>query len=670
MVSSLPSSEALRALIAQIPVILFAMDSDGVITITEGGALHDIGRYPGDWVGRRAAELYRDRPEILAAMARALAGEAVALTVSLRGRIYDVRYVPNRAADGTISGITGLSIDVHARVLAEEAYRGLFEGASEGIFRLAPDGQALLVNPAMARLLGYERPAELLAQAPDFAIRLAANPSQHRELVALIHEQGAVSGYEVEVRRHDGELIWLVLNAHVVRDADGQTIRIEGRAEDITARKRAEMALAASEERFRLLIEGVQDYAIYMLDPEGHVASWNAGAARLKGYAAGEIIGRSFEQFYPPEEVTNGTPARLLREAAQTGRAQGEGWRVRRDGSRFWAHIVLTALRDERGVLRGFGKVTRDITELRATEAALRTSEAHFRGAFDHAAIGMALVAPDGRFLLVNHALCHLLGYTQEELLATTFHALTHPDDLASDVAQISALLEGRVNGYQMEKRYIRRDGRVIWTELSVSLVRALDGTPLHFLSQVQDIDARKLAEEQLRHQALHDTLTDLPNRALFFDRLGGALARRSRHEERLGVCFIDLDGFKRVNDRLGHAAGDTLLATIAERLRQVVRAGDTVARFGGDEFTVLLEGVIADTDAERLATRLIAAIEAPVTVDEQVAHVSASIGIALSLPVGDSAESLLAAADAAMYAAKLAGTGRWVMAQRDAPSS
>jgi diguanylate cyclase (GGDEF)-like protein/PAS domain S-box-containing protein len=339
---------------------------------------------------------------------------------------------------------------------------------------------------------------------------------------------------------------------------------------------------------------------------------------------------------------------------------------VRRDGSRFWAHIVLTAMRDERGVLRGFGKVTRDITELRATEAALRTSEEHFRGAFDHAAIGMALAALDGRFLRVNHALCQLLGYTQAELLATTFQAITHPDDLASDMAQVTALLQGAINDYQMEKRYLRRDGQVIWTQLSVSLVRALDGTPLHFLSQVQDIDARKLAEEQLLHQALHDPLTGLPNRGLFLDRLAGALMRRSRNEERLGVCFIDLDGFKGVNDRFGHAAGDTLLRTIAERLRQVVRAGDTVARFGGDEFTVLLEGVTAAAAAERLATRLIAAIERPVTLGERVAHVSASIGIALSLAAGDSAEALLAAADAAMYAAKMAGAGHWVVAQRD----
>ncbi|HEY8601121.1 MAG TPA: PAS domain S-box protein, partial [Thermomicrobiales bacterium] len=411
--SPFPSSEALRALIAQLPLALFAVDRDGVVLLAEGGALRDAGPLPGDSAAPPPAALSRDDPELREALARALAGEAVAATIALRGRTYDVRAAPIRDATGAIGGTVGLALDVTARALAEETYRGFFDGAAEGLFRLAPDGRVTLVNPALAQLLGYASAAELLALASDFATTLAADPAQQRDLAALLRDLGAVSGYELATRRRDGTPLWLALNAQVVRAADGRISGIAGRAEDITARKQAETALAASEERFRLLVDGVEDYAIYMLDPDGRVASWNAGAARLKGYAASEIIGHSFERFYPPEALASDKPGSLLREAVATGRAEDHGWRVRQDGRRFWAHVVLTALRDERGALRGFGTVTRDITELRETEAALRMSEEQFRRAFEDAAIGMTLVAPSGRLLRVNHALCRLLGYSE-----------------------------------------------------------------------------------------------------------------------------------------------------------------------------------------------------------------------------------------------------------------
>jgi diguanylate cyclase (GGDEF)-like protein/PAS domain S-box-containing protein len=329
--------------------------------------------------------------------------------------------------------------------------------------------------------------------------------------------------------------------------------------------------------------------------------------------------------------------------------------------------VTITALRDERGTLRGFAKVTRDSTARRETEAALRASEERYRRAFDDAAIGMALVGLDGRFLQVNPALCALLGRTAPDLLTRDFQSLTHSDDLDHALGLVRSALAGAISTYVLEKRYLRPDGRVVWAQVNVSVVRDEAGAPVHFLSQFQDIDARKVVEAQLRHQALHDQLTGLPNRALFLDRLVGALARRLRRDEQIGVCFLDLDGFKAVNDQRGHAAGDRLLAAIGERLRLTVRAGDTVARFGGDEFTVLLEGGIVAADVARLVPRLMAAIEEPILLDGREERVSASIGIALSPPVGDTAEALLAAADAAMYRAKELGRGCWIVADREA---
>ena len=257
--------------------------------------------------------------------------------------------------------------------------------------------------------------------------------------------------------------------------------------------KKAE-ALRAGEEQFRLMVEAVKDYALLMLDPDGYVASWNAGAERIKGYKAGEIIGEHFSCFYTPGDVAREHPAEILRIATEEGRYEEEGWRVRKDGSRFWAHVVITAMRDETGQLRGFAKVARDITEEKENEEVLRLSEERFTKAFEHAAIGMALVSPDGKWLKVNEALCHLVGYSARELIRKTFQEITHPEDLELDLAYVRQILDGKINTFRMEKRYFRKDGQIVWIHLGVSLVRDKENRPLYFISQIEDITEAKAA--------------------------------------------------------------------------------------------------------------------------------------------------------------------------------
>jgi PAS domain S-box-containing protein len=180
---------------------------------------------------------------------------------------------------------------------------------------------------------------------------------------------------EATLLRHDGARLPVELSLTSLRRG-GQVVGRVAVVRDISGRKHAEAALRASEERFRLLVEGVQDYAIYLLDPEGRIVTWNTGAERIKGYTAAEVLGRHFSQFFPPEEQARGTPVRLLAQAARDGHYVGEGWRVRQDGSRFWASVVITALREAEGRLRGFAKVTRDSTERRAAEQAREAANA------------------------------------------------------------------------------------------------------------------------------------------------------------------------------------------------------------------------------------------------------------------------------------------------------
>ena len=332
---------------------------------------------------------------------------------------------------------------------------------------------------------------------------------------------------------------WLCVMDNQPRDlTDEQTSSLRILAKraiaQIESRQKAARALHESEARYELLIQSVKDYAIYTLDPNGYVISWNEGAEKINGYQTDEIIGHHFSRFYAAEDIERGKPNRVLKLAAAAGRFEDEAWRVRKDGSRFWANSVVTALRDEIGQLKGFVKVTRDITE-------------------------------------------------------------------------------------------------------------------------------RKQTEEQLIHNAWHDTLTGLPNRALFMERLGREVRHAGRRQDHMfAVLFLDIDRFKVVNESLGHKVGDQLLKSMARRVAGCLDCTDTLARFGGDEFTILLEDIKDISDATRLASRIIKAVTAPFQLSGYEVFTSLSIGIALNSSGCAKPEDLLRDAEIAMFRAKTQGKARY----------
>jgi diguanylate cyclase (GGDEF)-like protein/PAS domain S-box-containing protein len=281
-----------------------------------------------------------------------------------------------------------------------------------------------------------------------------------------------------------------------------------------------------------------------------------------------------------------------------------------------------------------------------------------FGSAFDHAPIGMTLVSPAGRFQRVNSALCSILGREPDELMRLTFQELTHPDDLTHDRGFVQETLDGTRDGYQLRKRYLHADGRTIWAQLTVRLVRDAEGVPEHFIAHVEDITERKAFDDRLQYQATHDPLTGLPNRQLLFERLhevqstGGTSA----------VVFIDLDSFKAVNDSHGHAAGDLVLLETGRRLSHLLGDRDLVARVGGDEFVVMAPELDLP-GARQLAERVRRVLHQPFVVEGGlVARVSASVGVALGGPQDDVGE-VLRDADAAMYEAKGGGKDRTAVA-------
>jgi diguanylate cyclase (GGDEF)-like protein/PAS domain S-box-containing protein len=286
---------------------------------------------------------------------------------------------------------------------------------------------------------------------------------------------------------------------------------------------------------------------------------------------------------------------------------------------------------------------------------AISTSpKAYGHGTFDNAAIGMAVVSTDGSWLQVNEALCKLLGYSEQELRATSFQVLTHPDDLRHVQSYIQRVLEGYIQSHGQEKRYIHEQGHTVWVQWHVSLVKDSESGTKRLFFQVQDISDRKRAEEKLTQ----DTLTGLPNRARFYDLLKHRVARKDRN---CAVLLLDVDRFKLVNDSLGNASADQLLIQIAQRVKTCMRQGDVLARVGGDEFAVLLDDVSGEEEASSVATRIQQALAISFNLLGQEVYTTLSIGIALA-----SDSDMLRDAETAMHQAKARGKARYEVFGRD----
>ena len=296
-------------------------------------------------------------------------------------------------------------------------------------------------------------------------------------------------------------------------------------------RAAADVVLSESEERFRLLVDGVQEYAIFMLDPEGRVVTWNTGAQRIKGYRAEEIIGRYFSCFYPEEEIADGKPEEELHHAMTNGRCEDEGWRVRKDGSRFWARVVITALHDKAGRPRGFAKVTRDITEK-------RRGEEKFRQAVESAPNGMLMIDPEGKIVLVNTQTEKLFGYNREELLGQPVELLVperfrsrHPEYRSGFFARPQVRSMG--GGRELYGR--RKDGSEFPVEIGLNPIKTDEG--LLVLSAIVDITERKKAEEVLREseQRYHILAETMLHGVLHQDASGRIIALNPTAERILG---------------------------------------------------------------------------------------------------------------------------------------
>jgi diguanylate cyclase (GGDEF)-like protein/PAS domain S-box-containing protein len=406
------------------------------------------------------------------------------------------------------------------------------------------------------------------------------------------------------------------------------------------------------EELSRSILDSAHE-AFISMDENGRIVEWSWQAEREFGWSSAEALGRSLaETIIPEQNLSEYQPAiqRMLDGDRLIIGRRLELSAVRRNGTQFPVELSFSTLETSHGTR--FNVFVHDISERRSSEHALQEANQRFRSAFDDAAIGMAIVSPEGRWLRANRALSELTGYPQDQLVGMGFADITHPDDLPKDIHALQEMIDGQRDRFQTEKRYFHAEGHVIWCWLSTTIVRDSEGKPMYLLSQMQDISERKATEERLAHRASHDELTGLPNRGVLEDRMVLALNRQRRERKPIAVLYLDLDGFKRVNDTHGHDAGDYLLIAIAKRLTALVRPTDVVSRLGGDEFVILCEGM-DERGATQLAKRIVEVVPNPIEVEGSTLAVAPSVGIALSRDPGRRPGELLADADMAMYFAK-----------------
>jgi diguanylate cyclase (GGDEF)-like protein/PAS domain S-box-containing protein len=419
---------------------------------------------------------------------------------------------------------------------------------------------------------------------------------------------------------------------------------------------------------------------ILLLDAEGVIGDASQQLKELSGYAVTDLIGQNIKQLVP--QLSADSKIFACADSALSSKPTWSelGLEMKRcDGSGLVVDLKCARLhRDKRfstvvSVAEAGGQRERSDADLAqknqsseieaAVAAAVAQSEQRFRLAFEGNMAPMVFSSSDGIFLEVNESYCQMCGRTREELIGRDSKHFTYPEDVGISEEVNKRIMSGETDQVRYSKRFLHKNGRIVMAEVSICSARDEDGRALYFISSVRDITEERALATQLSYQALHDPLTGLANRALFDDRLVQAKARVERQHEMGAVLLLDLDDFKGVNDIYGHLIGDQLLVSIAKRFEKVSRTSDTICRFGGDEFLYLAEGLTSPDEAEKIAGRLLAALDEPFIFDDVHLEQQASVGIVVwdSKSTNSNVE-LIQNADASMYEAKRRGHGHLVV--------
>jgi PAS domain S-box-containing protein len=376
--------------------------------------------------------------------------------------------------------------------------RSLIEASLDPLVTISRNGKITDVNEAAIKVTGTSRESLIGSDFSDFY----TDPESARHAYEQAFAEGAVKDYPLSIRDAEGNVTDVLYNASVFRDEAGQVQGVFASARDITERKRAEAALRESEERFRLLVDPVKEYAIYMLDPEGHVVTWNAGAERCKGYTAAEVMSRHVSMFFLPEDAEAGLPAKELATAEREGRFETEGWRKRKDGTKFWALVTLTATYRQDGTLRGFAKVTRDLTVQKKAEDALLTLNAQleryriFVENIDEYAI--YTLDPEGMITSWGTGAQKVSGAGADKVMGRHYSMFFPPNQVLAGVPQKELAEAARSGRFMTDAWMASPDGKRKWSSGVLNAVRDESGTLTGFIRVARDMTKQKLLEEEM----------------------------------------------------------------------------------------------------------------------------------------------------------------------------
>jgi diguanylate cyclase (GGDEF)-like protein/PAS domain S-box-containing protein len=533
----------------------------------------------------------------------------------------------------------------------KDVYRSIVESTTDSIYIVDRDCRYLFINGPHLLRLGL--PKEQIIGKPYGDFHLQEPSREFSERIEEVFTTGKSCQHEY-ISMRDKRHFLRTLSPLKERRPGGQVNSVVVVSKDITRQKLIDEAIRESEERYRTFFKTSRD-CIFITSKDGQWIDFNDSAVKFFGYdSAQEFQNINIAELYKNRHDRK----RLTGEIEREGFIQDYAVDLRKkDGTIINALITSALVRDKDGQFIGYQGTIKDITERKQAEKDLRTSEEKYKSIIENIEDGYLEVNADWETLYFNQVWLDMIGYSRVEFEEMTVRHLMD-EEMAVQVSRIfEDVYETGKSSKGTELRIKRKDGVKIDVEITVSLIRDTKGKRAGLRNFIRDVTEQRKAEETIRRLAYHDPLTGLPNRLLVRDRLNMAITRAKRHRQYLAVLMLDLDKFKDVNDTLGHHMGDRLLQDVGERLTELLRKGDTIARMGGDEFLILLPEIKKIDDSTLIAEKVIDAFQRPFIIDGHEIHITTSVGIAVYPDSSEDADTLVKHADIAMY--KVKDTGR-----------